>query len=118
MAYGYNTENGATIINSKKKERQIIVEREEKECEKVRFPNILAKMSQSPLSAITAGRSRAVEVQEMYLLEPGNWPSIIPENTGTIHLKKLYLKVVKLSSFMKQHTHEVWMLQQKHLTPW
>ena len=50
MAYGYNTENGATIINSKKKERQIIVEREEKESEKVRFPNILAKMSQSPLN--------------------------------------------------------------------
>ena len=102
----------------RKRKGKLLSELEEKESEKVSFPNIPDKVSQRTLSTITARRSRAVEVQEMYLLEPGNWPSIIPENTGTILLKRLYLKVVKLSSIMKQHAHEVWMLQQKHLKPW
>ena len=45
------------------------------------------------------------KVEKMYLSKFGNWPSI-SENIGAmqqiIPLKKLYLKVVKLRSNMKQ----------------
>ena len=69
---GYSMEYGGIFITnfSKIKEREKIVRKSKKlrSCQKI------TKADEQEPSVQSAGRARAVQVQEMHLPKPGNWP--------------------------------------------
>ena len=76
------------------------------------------------LSTFRTGRVRTVEVEEMYLPEPGNWPSI-SGNNGVVVLDNPPKEAIAETSQIREKNltilkllyEEVRMFQQKHLKP-